>query len=354
MPASWLASDGRTGVRMLASQWAIRDITRKVAAAKPAKLALAVFTILLLTVPLGAGPYPVTVMIDVGLYSIITMGLIMLMGLAGQISLGHAALFGSGAYISGILTTKYDFAPWPALLLAAVITGGIAAFIGRFMFRLHGLILAGVTLALNLVFFHLVSGLIDLTGGAMGMMNIPPLAVGQFTSQNLFFNYYLVWIVAILLLIFSLNLANSRPGRALRALNVHAGGSEDAAQVLGVDITKYKVLVFVLSAVYASIAGSIYAHYTRIIEPGTFMVQLSAMVALMAIIGGRSSPWGAFLGAGLIVGLRQLLRESIPAVFGGLSGSYELVAYGIILVLALLFMPQGLISIVRKLASKRG
>jgi branched-chain amino acid transport system permease protein len=179
------------------------------------------------------------------------------------------------------------------------------------------------------------------------------LSLGPFTSQNLFFNYYLIWIIAILLLIFSLNLADSRPGRALRALNVHAGGSEDGAQVLGVDVTKYKVWVFVLSAVYASLAGSAYAHYIRIIEPGTFMVQLSAMLALMAIIGGRSSPWGAFLGAGLIVGLRQLLRESIPVLVGGLSGSYELMAYGIILVVALLFLPQGLISIVRKAAPRK-
>ncbi|MFC1938592.1 branched-chain amino acid ABC transporter permease [Chloroflexota bacterium] len=317
-------------------------------------LVLVLFAIVLLSIPLGASPYPLTVMVDVGLYSIVVMGLIMLMGLAGQISLGHAAFFGCGAYISGILTTKYAFGPWPALFLAALITGAIAAFIGRFMFKLHGLILAGVTLALNLVFFHLVSSLMDLTGGAMGMMNIPPLSLGPFTSQNLFFNYYLIWIVAILLLIFSLNLADSRPGRALRALNVHAGGSEDGAQVLGVDVTKYKVWVFVLSAVYASLAGSAYAHYTRIIEPGTFMVQLSAMLALMAIIGGRSSPWGAFLGAGLIVGVRQLLRESIPVLIGGLSGSYELMAYGIILVVALLFLPQGLVSIVRRAAPRKG
>jgi branched-chain amino acid transport system permease protein len=333
---------------------AIREITRRVATVGRQNLVLVVFAVVLMSVPLGASPYPLTVMVDIGLYSIVAMGLIMLMGLAGQISLGHAAFLGCGAYTSGILTTKYHLGPWPAFFLAALITGAIAAFIGRFMFKLHGLILAGVTLALNLVFYYLVSSLIDLTGGAMGMMNIPPLSLGPFTSQNLFFNYYLIWIIAILLLIFSLNLADSRSGRALRALNAHAGGSEDAAQVLGVDVTKYKVWVFVLSAVYASLAGSTYAHYTRIIEPGTFMVQLSAMLALMAIIGGRSSPWGAFLGAGLIVGLRQLLRESVPVLVGGLSGSYELIAYGIILVVALLFMPQGLISIVRKAVPRKG
>ncbi len=339
---------------MLVNTKAIREIPKRVATIGRHNLVLVLFTIILMSVPLGAGPYPLTVMVDIGLYSIAVMGLIMLMGLAGQISLGHAAFWGCGAYISGILTTQYDFNPWSALFLAALITGAIAAFIGRFMFKLHGLILAGVTLALNLVFYYLVNSLVDLTGGAMGIMNIPPLSLGPFTSQNLFFNYYLIWIVAILLLIFSLNLADSRPGRALKALNVHAGGSEDAAQVLGVDVAKYKVWVFVLSAIFASLAGSAYAHYTRIIEPGTFMVRLSAMLALMAIIGGRSSPWGAFLGAGLIVGLVQLLRESIPVLVGGLSGSYELMAYGIILMVALLFMPRGLISVVRKESPKKG
>jgi branched-chain amino acid transport system permease protein len=332
---------------------AMKEIVRKVTTANWQNLTLALFAIVLMTIPLGVGPYPTTVMVDIGLYSIMTMGLILLMGFAGQISLGHAALFGCGAYVSGILTTQCHLSPWLALFLAAAFTGGIAAIVGRFMFRLHGLILAGVTLALNLVFYYLVSSLIDLTGGAMGMMKIPPLSLGGFTSQSLFFNYYLVWIIAILLLVFSLNLADSRAGRALRALNTHAGGSEDAAQVLGVDILRYKLWALVLSAVYASIAGSVYAHYTRIIEPGSFMVQLSAMLALMAIIGGRSNPWGAFLGAGLIVGIRQLLRESMPAVLGGLTGSYEYIAYGIILVVALLFLPQGLISVVQKARPKK-
>jgi len=332
----------------------LREIAERIASARLQNLVLAVFVIVMMSIPLGAGAYHTTIMVDIGFYSIVTLGLTLLMGLAGQISLGHAAFFGSGAYISGILTTQYGLQPWPVLFLAAVITGGIAAFAGRLIFRMHGLILAGVTLALNLIFFFLINSMVDLTGGAMGMMNIPPLSLGVFTSLNLSFNYYLVWILAILLLIFSLNLAESRSGRALRALNTHAGGSEDAAQVLGVDIIKYKVWVFTLSAVYASLAGSVYAHYTRIIEPSTFMVQFSAMVALMAIMGGQSSPWGAFLGAGLIVGLRQLLREAIPALTGGLSGSYELIAYGIILAISMRFMPQGLIAIIRKAAIKRG
>jgi branched-chain amino acid transport system permease protein len=162
-----------------------------------------------------------------------------------------------------------------------------------------------------------------------------------------------VWITAILFLVFSLNLASSRAGRALRSLNAHDGGSEDGAQVLGINIMKYKLWVFVLSAIYASVAGGIYAHYTRVLEPGTFMLQLSAMLVLMAIIGGRLNPWGAFLGASLMVGLRQGLREYIPVLVGGLTGAYELIAYGSILIAALLFLPQGLISVVQKVALRK-
>ncbi len=336
--------------------FSVQDIierTRKISPVDARYLAVGIFTILIMIIPLGAGAFPNTVMIEIGFYSIVTMGLIMFMGFAGQISLGHAALFGCGAYISGILTTQHYLSPWLALFLAACFTGGIAAAVGRVMFRMHGLILAGITLALNLLFFYLVSGLSDLTGGAIGMTNIPPLSLGQYTSQNILFNYYLLWVIAILLLIFSLNLADSRFGRALRSINTYDGGSEEAAQVLGINIMKYKVWVFILSAVYASIAGSLYAHYTRIIEPNTFMIQFSALVVLMAIIGGRSSPWGAFLGAGLIVSIRQLLREFAPMLIVGPTGSYELIAYGIIMVVVLLFLPQGLFPIIKKAILKR-
>ena len=297
----------------------LRQMPQKVAQARVQNRLLIILAIVFFTVPLGAGAYPVTIMIDIGFYCVVTMGLIMIMGLGGQISLGHGAFFGCGAYISAVLTTSYGWSPWAALFFAALVTGAIAALVGRFMFRLHGLILAGVTLALNLVFFYLVTSMVDITGGAIGFMNIPPITIGEFSSQGLLFNYYFIWIMAFLLLVFSLNLTDSRNGRALRALNTYAGGSEDAAQVLGVNVLRYKVWAFVLSAVYASLAGSAYAHYTRIIEPGTFMIQFSAMVALMAIIGGRSSPWGAFLGAGLIISLRELLRESVPVLVGGLS-----------------------------------
>jgi len=327
---------------------AVREIGGKVASANRQHLVIALFAIALMTVPLGAGPYSVTIMIDIGFYAIVTMGLILLMGFTGQISLGQAVFFGLGAYGSAILTTQCHLSPWLAGLLAAIITGGIAAIIGRAMFRVHGLLLAGITLALNLVFYHLLVSMVDLTGGAVGMMNIPSLLPADFTISHSTFTYYMVWVITILLLIFSLNLVNSRTGRALRSINTHAGGSEDASQVLGIDIMRYKVMIFVLSAVYASIAGSMYAHYTRVIEPGTFQVAFSAMVVIMALVGGMRTPWGAVIGAALMIGIRELLREAMPMVIVGVTGAYEFIAYGIILVVVLLFLPNGLFSIFGK------
>lgn len=329
----------------------VNGIGRKLTLANWQQWGIVLFAIVLMAIPLGVGPYPIIVMIDIGLYAMIAMGLILLLGFAGQISLGQAAFFGCGAYASGILTTQYNFSPWGTLFLAAAITGGIAAIIGRAMFRLRGLILAGVTLALNLVFYYLIVSLVDVTGGAVGMLDIPSLAPGMFSPS--LFTYYMVWVIAILLLVFSLNLVNSRTGRALRSINEHTGGSEDMAQVLGINIMRYKVQVFALSAIYASIAGSIYASYSRVLEPSTFNVPFSALVLIMVILGGMTSPWGAFLGAGLIIGMREALREFMPLVVSGATGAYELIAYGIILIVVLLFLPRGLVSIFQQRRLRR-
>ena len=302
----------------------------------------------LFILPLTGNHYLVIVFTTIGFYSLVTMGLILLMGFAGQISLGQAIFFGLGAYTSGILTTRYSLSPWLVIIVAAVATGCIAVIIGRAMFRLRGLIVGGITIALNLLFCYLSVSVADLTGGATGMMGIPKLPSGGFISYS-FFIYYLIWAVTLLALVFSLNLVNSRTGRALRAMNLFDGGSDETAQVLGINIMKYKVAIFVVSAMYASVAGSIYAHYVSCIEPGTFGVSFSVMIALMAILGGLSSPWGALLGTGLLVGIIELLREFATLLMGGSTGAYELIAYGVILIATLRFLPRGLISVCRKL-----
>jgi len=331
----------------------LQTISRRIGSMKYQHKVLAVFTLVMMLIPLGIGPYPMSVGVDIGLYAMATLGIILLLGFAGQISVGHAVFFGIGAYTSAILTTQQGLSPWLAMFSGAVISGGFAALFGRAMFRLHGLILAGITLALNLVFYFSITSAIDITGGAMGIMNIPPLILGGVNFSKSFYTYYMVWTIAIILLVFTLNLADSQAGRALRSMNAHAGGSEEAAQVLGINVMKYKVLVFALSAVYTSIAGSIYAHHARIVEPGTYFIPFSVMVIIMAVLGGMRSPWGAFLGAGLMIGMREVLRDIVPLFVTGITGAYELIAYGVILVTVLLFLPQGLISAVARISRRR-
>jgi branched-chain amino acid transport system permease protein len=291
-----------------------------------------------------------TILITIGFYSMVTMGFILLMGFAGQISLGQAIFFGLGAYISGILAVNYNLSPWLTLIMATFATGCIAMLLGRVIFKLRGLIVGGITLALNLVFYNLVLSVSEVTGGATGMMNIPRLPSGGLMSYSLFI-YYITWIAVFLLLIFSLNLVNSRSGRALKAMNLFSGGSDVTAQVMGINIMKYKAGIFAVSAMYASLAGSIYAHYISCIEPATFGVSYSVMIAIMAILGGLSSPWGALLGASLLVGITELLREIIPLFISGNTGAYELIAYGIILMATLRFLPHGMISVCRGLTN---
>ncbi len=306
----------------------------------------------LFALPFWAGAYPVSIVTMIGFHAIIGLGLVLLTGLAGQVSLGQAMFYGMGAYFSAVLTMRAGLPGWPSIVLAALVTAVFAALVGLAVLRLRGIIVAGVTLTVNLIFFYLVMSLGAVTGGATGLSGIPRLPYPSTLSYSAFM-FMLVWMVVLTLLIFSLNVARSRSGRALRVLNVLAGGSEDTAQILAINTMKYKVSVFVVAAVFASIGGSLFAHYTRVIEPGTFHVQLSVVVAIMVIVGGVTTPWGAIVGAAVMIGITEVLRTVAPIVLGGPTGAYEMVAYGVVLVATLLFLPEGVCSIPARIKRRR-
>ena len=212
-------------------------------------------------------PYYIGIGVTVGIYAIATMGLILLMGYAGQISLGQAAFYGIGAYSSAILTTRFNLSPWLALVLGAVLAALIAIVVGRYILRLRGFVLAGATYAIGIIFYALFENLTELTGGVMGLGGIPRITIGSFIFKSDLHYYYLVCFLGLLLLVYSLNLVNSKVGRALRSMRSLSGSGEEVAQSLGVNVARYKIQVFALSAVYASIAGSLYAHYVTHISP---------------------------------------------------------------------------------------
>jgi branched-chain amino acid transport system permease protein len=286
----------------------------------------------------GGNQYFISLLVFLGLNAMTTMGLSLLMGYAGQISLGHAAFLGIGAYASGILTTKYGLHPFGALLVGILLSAGVAFLVGKPTLRLKGHYMAVATLGFGEIVFIAFNELSPLTGGPSGLSNIPPLAVGGFPIEGASFLYF-VWGAVCLLLAFSLNVINSRIGRALRAVH----GSELAANAMGVDASRYKLQVFVLSAVYASMAGSLYAHFVAFISPNAFSLMFSILLLMMVVIGGTQTIWGALLGAAILTLLPEYLR--------GLE-DFEILAYGAILLAVLLFMPQGILEGVRRIGMK--
>ncbi|MCX5998471.1 MAG: branched-chain amino acid ABC transporter permease [Chloroflexi bacterium] len=268
--------------------------------------------------------------IFIGIYAMVTVGLCLLMGYTGQASLGQAAYFGIGAYTSAILSKTYDVNPWLAMLAAAVATGIIAYAIGYPIFRLRGNYLAMATLGLGLIVYVLFRELNQYTGGPDGMGGIPPLSIGGLSFNTPFKIYYLVWVFCLAVLFLSQNIVKSRVGRALRAIN----GSEAAAESVGINISQFKIKVFILSAVYASLAGSLFVHHMRFVSPSPFDVMASVMLVVMAVVGGLASIWGAIFGTAAV----RILSDEVLLRFG----NWDIIAYGLILIVVMVFTPQGL------------
>jgi branched-chain amino acid transport system permease protein len=278
-------------------------------------------------------------MVFVGIYSIVTMALCLLMGYAGQISLGHASFFGLGAYMSGVITTRYGVNPWLCLLMGMAISAIIGLIIGAPSLKLRGHYLAMATLAFCIIITIVFNQNVAWTGGPDGLAFIPGLSVMGHPLDSIAKYYYLVWSFVLMTLLLSLNIIRSRVGRALRSIH----GSELAAGAMGVNVAKYKIWVFVFSAVLASIAGSLYAHYLNFINPASFDLFVSIKLLIMIILGGMHSLWGAIVGAALITFLGYEWLHYFEDA--------EVMIYGIIILAIIIFLPGGLVSIPGKVRS---
>jgi branched-chain amino acid transport system permease protein len=286
-----------------------------------------------------ASNYVLTVLIFIGLFAILAVGLSLLLGYTGQVSLGHAAFYGLGAYGSAILTTTYGWSVLPAAAAAAVVTAGIAAAIGAPILRLVGNYLAMATLALGLIVFVIFNEMFWLTGGPSGIRGVPRLEVFGWVARQELHYYYVVWAVVLVVIALSLNLVNSRVGRAMRAIH----SSQIAAEMVGVPVTRLKVQVFALTALFASLAGSLYAHYITFVNPAPFGVLTSIVIVVMAVVGGLASVWGAIAGAAMITLLGEALRVHLPRFLPGPVSEQEIIIFGLLLVLVMIFAPQGLV-----------
>lgn len=304
------------------------------------------FSVLVMSAPrFFEGGYLMNVLVFVGINTMLAIALNLLLGYAGQISLGHAGFFGLGAYLSGVMTATYSVNPWVAMPAAAAVVGCLAGLIGFPVLKLKGHYLAMATLGLGIIMYIVFNETIALTGGPSGLSGIPNLELAGVTFDSDVKNFYLIWGVTLAVMLFSLNLANSRVGRALRAVH----DSEVAAQVLGVNARLLKVQIFALSAVISSLAGSLYAHTMTFISPASFGFHFSVELLTMVVIGGLGSIYGSFLGAALLTLLPEFLRA---------AHDYDIIIYGGLLMIMVMFMPGGLVrgipALFRKIAGKGG
>jgi len=267
--------------------------------------------------------------IRTGINAVIVLGLNLLIGFAGQISMGHAGFIGIGAFASAVLPTHFGWHPIVALVAGAVLACSLAALVARPIFRLKGHYLAMATLGLGIIVNIVLRNEAKYTGGPDGMP-VPPFTLFGFAFDS---DKQWYWIVSAILMVSvwaSINLMNSPFGRGLRALH----GSEVAAQVVGVNVTRYKVAIFVMSAVFASLMGSVTAHYVGFVSPSLADFGHSIELITMVVVGGMASVFGSLVGAVLLTALPQAL-----ATFEG----WETVAFGVILILCMIFMPKGLV-----------
>ena len=289
--------------------------------------------------------YVLGTLIFVALNALAALGLSLVMGFAGQVSLGQAAFFAVGAYVSGVLTASYGWNGWLAMAVAVLAGALTAVAIGLPIFRLSGLLLAMATLGFGIIVYYVAVNWAGVTGGPSGLTGIPPLAIGAFRFDTDARMLWLAWAALLVVLALTGNLVDSRIGRALRAVH----GSEAAAQAAGVDTARLKLAVFALAGAITALAGSLYAHYLAFINPSPFGFAYSVELVVMVVLGGVASLWGAVLGAAAVVVLVEALRAALP-LLGASHGAaeYEIVVFGVILMVFMIFMPAGLTGLRRR------
>ena len=283
----------------------------------------------------------------IGLYSIVAVGLVLLTGVAGLTSFGQAAFVGIGAYTTAYLTTAYGVSPWLTLVIGIALTAVAAYMLGAVTMRLSGHYLPLGTIAWGLSIFYLFGNL-EFLGRYDGISDIGPISLFGTELSSGRQMYYLIWFVLILVVIASRNLLNSRPGRAIRALK----GGGVMAEAMGIDTASMKIVVFVYAAVVAAMSGWLLAHLQRAINPSPFSLNAGIEYLFMAVVGGAGFIWGAILGSALLTVMKDQLQGILPVLFGG-SGNYEMIVFGILLVVLLQFAPDGLWPFIRRLFPQR-
>jgi branched-chain amino acid transport system ATP-binding protein/branched-chain amino acid transport system permease protein len=300
-------------------------------------VAMLVFFAAVLLVPqLPVPEFWITQLDYIGLYGIVALGLVLLTGIAGLTSFGQAAFVGIGAYTTALLTVNQIASPWLTVFVGIALTCAAAVVIGWLTLRMSGHYLPLATICWGLALNYLMANM-GFLGKFDGILGVPAL---EFFGTSLHEGralYYVIWIIAIAAAFAVMNLLDSRPGRAIRALR----GGVTMAESMGVSTFRYKVVIFVLAAVLASISGWLFAHFQRTVNPSPFGLKMGIEYLFMAVVGGVGNVWGAFTGAAVVKVVEDQLQVWLPRLLGA-TGNYEIIVFGLVLVLVLKYAPQGL------------
>lgn len=272
----------------------------------------------------------------IGLYTLVVIGLVLLTGVAGLTSFGQAAFVGMGAYTAAYLTVTYGVSPWLTVWVGLGLTFVGALILGLITLRMSGHYLPLATIAWGLSLFYLL-GNIDALGKYDGLLGVPAIRFFDIELNTGRRFFYLLWIIVVLAALAAINLLDSRAGRALRAVK----GGSTMAEAMGVNTLRTKVTAFVLAALLASISGWLFAHFQRTVNPTPFGLNMGIEYLFMAVLGGVGHVWGALMGAGVVVILKDQLQVWLPRLLGG-SGNYEIIVFGILLILVLQYARDGI------------
>jgi ABC-type branched-subunit amino acid transport system ATPase component/ABC-type branched-subunit amino acid transport system permease subunit len=303
----------------------------------PQRLPIMIFALVMAAIPFipGVPPFWIVLLDNIGLSALVAMGLVLLTGVGGLTSFGQAAFCGFGAYTTAVLTTAYGLSPWLTLPLSLLVSGIAAVVLGLITVRLSGHYLPLGTIAWGIGLFYLFSKL-EFLGRNDGISGVPPLSIGSLKMIDPGTIYFAIWIAVLISALLTVNLLDSRTGRAIRALR----RGHIAAEAFGVHAPRAKLLVFIYAAVLAGLSGWLYAHLQRAVNPTPFGVQTGIEYLFVAVVGGAGYVWGGVLGAAIVVILKEVLQSYLPYLFHG-EGQLETIVFGILLVMLLQLAPTG-------------
>ncbi len=318
----------------------------------PRAIGFAAFAAAVAVLPLLPVPdFWITQLNYIGMFSLVALGLVLLTGVGGLTSFGQAAFAGIGAYSSAYLCTAYGLSPWLGLLAGLLATAGVALLLGWLTLRMSGHYLPLATIAWSLALYYTMGNL-DALGKYDGLLGVPAISLFGISLHDERRVYGLIWFCALAAALGITHLLDSRPGRVMRALNVNRGGGITMPEAMGASTFRYKVVMFVIAALLASVSGWLFAHMQRSVNPSPFGIKFGIEYLFMAVLGGVGNVWGAFTGAALVKLTEDQLQVWLPKLIGT-AGSYETIVFGVVLVMVLKFAPDGVWPMVERWLPKR-